>query len=191
MKSNSQLFYIDFKVLIILLSSLFTTSVAVSQSYNTAAGIRIGSDFGITVAQRIAKRNTVELIYEDGLFEGNRNIDLLLKHHLPLISKSFNFYTGLGIGYASGFNAGSDLRVGSLSVPAMLGAEITLGRFNIGADFQPTLLFKKIDDQRLVRSSGVSLRYVLIKRKKNKNKTKKKVNNFFDELFNKNKSNKR
>ncbi len=184
MKCNFQLFSVVSKVLMLSVCSLLSISWGVGQSYNTATGFRVGSDFGITVVQRIAKRSTLELIYEDGLFESNRNLDLLFKRHLPLISKSFNFYTGLGIGHASAFDHEIDITSQTVSIPAVLGAEVTLGRFNLAADFQPTLLLRKIDNQRIVRSSGVSLRYVLVKRKKKIKKAKKKVNGFFDNLRN-------
>jgi len=162
-----------------------SSSLVVCQSYNTAAGFRIGSDFGITAVQRVAKRNTIELIYEDGLFESNRNFDVLFKHHLPLISKGFNFYTGLGIGFASGVGQDMEQTDRTLSIPGVIGAEITLGKFNISADFQPTLLMREINDERFVRSSGVSIRYVLVKRKKKKRKK------IFGDLFKQSKSKKK
>lgn len=163
---------------VFILFSLLSISKVDAQSYDSALGIRFGSDFGITAVQRFAKRSTAELIYEDGLFDSNRNVQVLVKQHLPLISKRFNFYTGLGLGYIWHLDRDDNIVEKSAIIPITLGAELTFGRLNIAADFQPVFLFNKFNDNRVIRSSGVSLRYVLIKRKK-KGTIKDTFNNLF------------
>ena len=63
-----------------------------AQKYNTLAGIRIGDDFGISFAQRIANKNTVELNIQPGTFAGNTMYSALIKQHYSLITKRFNFF---------------------------------------------------------------------------------------------------
>ncbi len=161
-----------------------------SQAYDSAIGIRLGSDFGITAVQRFAKRSSAEIIYEDGLFDSNRNVQLLAKQHLPLISKRINFYTGIGLGYIWHLGRDNNILEQSPIIPLTLGAELTFGRLNIAADFQPIILFNKFNDNRVIRSSGVSLRYVLIKRKK-KNSIKDTFSNIFKSKNNNGKSKKK
>ncbi len=156
------------KVFFLFLICSFAQSSIQAQAYNTAFGFRIGSDFGISFAQRFPAKSktTAELIYEDGLFDSNRNGQLLIKQHLPLLSKRFNVFAGTGIGYIWHKDKNNTIVQESPIIPLTLGAEITFSRFNLSADFQPIFLFNKFNDNRVIRSSGVSLRYVLVKRKK-------------------------
>ena len=67
-----------------------------SQSYITAAGLRMGSDFGVTIQQRIISRFTVEGIVSTRAATDETTGTLLLEMHKPLISKRVNFYMGGG-----------------------------------------------------------------------------------------------
>jgi hypothetical protein len=52
-----------------------------AQKYNTIAGVRIGDDFGISAAQRIANKTTIELNIQPGTFAGRQMTSLLAKQH--------------------------------------------------------------------------------------------------------------
>jgi hypothetical protein len=62
-----------------------------AQKYNTIAGVRIGDDFGISAAQRIANKTTIELNIQPGTFAGRQMTSLLAKQHYSLLTKRFNF----------------------------------------------------------------------------------------------------
>ena len=167
---------------IILLGLILCFSTLVfGQKYNTVGGIRIADDFGISFAQRIANKSTVELNIQPGTFAGHEMISVLAKQHYPLLSKRLNFFMGAGLytRKAVETNSESSIAVRSSGLAMTFGAEISLGRLSISTDYQPLVTFNKNDsNQRFYSTSGLSLRYILVPRASS---TKK----FFRKLFGK------
>lgn len=140
-----------------------------AQSYITAMGLRMGSNFGISLQQKIVGHLTVEGIVTSSAVTNQTTATALLEMHNSLISKRFNFYVGGGFHerwQPSLDGTGQNLR----GVTAIAGAEMTLGRINISWDYKPvyhlnatTLPFES--------ETAVSLRYVFVKKgKKQKSK---------------------
>lgn len=155
--------------------------LATGQKYNTLAGVRIGDDFGISFAQRIAKKTTIELNHQPGTFAGRELTSLLAKQHYPLLTKRINFFMGAGLYTKKAIEANSEssMAVRSSGMAMTFGAEISLGRLSISTDYQPLVTFNKNDsNQRFYSTSGLSLRYILVPRASS---TKK----FFRRLFGK------
>jgi hypothetical protein len=152
---------------------------AISQKYNTLAGIRIGDDFGISFAQRIANKTTMELNIQPGTFAGRQMSSVLVKQHYPLLSKRINFFMGGGlysrkipVQYAEGSQSQS-----SVGLALSFGAEITFGKLSVSTDYLPLVTFNKNDtNQRFYTTSGLSLRYVLVGRESS---TRKFIKNIF------------
>lgn len=154
-----------------------------AQKYNTLAGVRIGDDFGISFAQRIANKTTIELNIQPGTFAGREMTSLLAKQHYPLLSKRFNFFMGGGIYTRKIPSTNIDVpnAQSSTGLALSFGAEITLGRLSIATDYLPMVTFgNPNDNQRFYTTSGLSLRYVLVGRESS---TKK----FFKNIFKKKK----
>ncbi len=151
--------------------------------YNTVAGIRIGDDFGISAAQRIADKTTIDLTVQPGTFAGRQLAMLMVKQHSSLLTKRLNFFLGGGlyarnietiVNDASVFNK-------TAGVGFTLGGELTLGNLSIAADYVPLVYFGGNDShRRFTTTSGLSLRYVFVHRP-TKTKT------FFQKLFKKKK----
>ena len=161
------------KYLLLLIAVLFTTQAS-AQAYNTTIGVRIGEDYGATVQQRITKKMTLEGIYYGGF---NRNIDnpnvnanLLLKRHFPVLSRRTNIYAGIGIGSQWILNDFDDYSLinQQFTIPAIFGLEFSLGRLSISGDVMPHYLFESSEEKSFKNIAGLSVRYILVKKKPGK-----------------------
>lgn len=133
-----------------------------AQKYRTALGPRFESDkFGISLQQKLHEKGTIEGIVAVGSNEYSGTA--LYEWHFPLLGKRFNYYVGAGAHVGnlkdSGVFTGAD---------AILGIEYKVNGLPIllSADLKPALHINHTDWVDL--SSGVSVRYVLVKEKKEK-----------------------
>ena len=82
--------------ILISLFILSTINPLFGQSYTTAGGIRLGTEVGLTLQQRVAKRLTVEGILQQSVGNSAERdefvITALLEKHNPIISKRLNVY---------------------------------------------------------------------------------------------------
>lgn len=167
---------------IILLGSIICFSTfGFGQKYNTVGGIRIADDFGISFAQRIANKSTVELNIQPGTFAGHEMISVLAKQHYPLVTKRLNFFMGAGVysRKAPSVYIDNPQSTKTKGVAFTFGAEFSIGNLNISTDYVPMVTINKNDsNQRFYTTSGFSLRYIFLKRDSG---TKK----FFKKLFRK------
>lgn len=162
------------------------------QKYNTLGGIRVGDDFGISAAQRIADKSTLDLTYQPGTFAGNKLILLTAKQHYPLLTKRLNFYIGGGLYHKTYENLFDNIPKNDVvphtnsmtGIAFTLGAELTIRKLTIGADYVPLVHFGENSYRRFYSTSGLSLRYVFVERE---SKTKK----FFKNIFKKNNNKKK
>lgn len=164
---------------IILLFAVLVFTSAYSQKYNTIGGVRIGDDFGISFAQRIANKTTVELNLQPGTFVGKQMSAVLVKQHYPLLTKRLNFFMGGGLYSRKTPQVQTDVPQAhrSSGLALSFGAEITLGRLSISTDYLPLVTFSNNgSNQRFYTTSGVSLRYVFVERESS---TKKFLKNIF------------
>jgi hypothetical protein len=158
--------------LLILTFSIFILFQAQStaQHYRTAAGIRLGNPktIGLTVQQKIYKNFTLEGILQAGSGDSPNSLILLGEQHHKILFKRLNLYYGLGL-HKSWFNntlSESELK-NPTGVSAITGLEVAIGRMAVSLDIQPNLnVFG--GDQFLNTTTGVSLRYVVVKPKKKK-----------------------
>lgn len=154
----------------LLVTLLFAVSSLFAQKYVTAIGARVGTDFGLSVQQKIFDKSTIEGIFQTSL-GGRENISLtfLWEQHQKVIGKRINFYYGGGLhkGWLVNKNPEIDLKAPS-GVSLIAGLEVTLGRLNLSLDYKPQL--NVISGERFFESqSALSIRYVLIETKKKKN----------------------
>ncbi|MBC7885468.1 MAG: hypothetical protein H7X99_08330 [Saprospiraceae bacterium] len=163
----------------VLIFATICMYTAHAQKYNTLGGIRIADDFGISFAQRIANKTTVELNHQPGTFAGRELTSLIIKQHYPLLTKRFNFFMGAGV-----YNRkvpSADIEnpdaVSSKGIAFSFGAELSLGRLSISTDYFPLVTFNKTDNnQRFYTTSGFSLRYILFRRESG-------IMKFFKKIF--------
>lgn len=169
--------------IILTLALTFTCLFATAQSYNTAFGLRVGTEWGFTVKQRILSHTTLEGIFQSSLEREEVMLTALAEQHFRLLTRRFNVYLGGGfhkgwrtgeIEYDDAGNAINDYD-NPFGLTIIFGAEITLGRLNLSYDFKPAMNISG-GSQRFYYQTGVSLRYVLFKRKWKVFKKKKNFN---------------
>ncbi|MFQ5447948.1 MAG: hypothetical protein ACE5FF_13550, partial [Saprospiraceae bacterium] len=68
-----------------------------SQAYMTAGGLRLGTDWGLTVQQRLAKSLTGEFIVQSSLQREEVMLTALVEKHYPLVFRGLNLYAGAGL----------------------------------------------------------------------------------------------
>jgi hypothetical protein len=146
-----------------------------AQRYNTLAGVRISDDIHIVFAQRLFDKHTVEARIGTGITSAEQRYVLLMNRHYPLLSRRFNIFLGAG-GFYSHTGPLSETQHAHTGVALNAGAELTLGRLSMAVDYQPLVAVPQKSSAPLFQtSSGLSLRYVLVKRKSNVSKKIKKV----------------
>ncbi|MCI5082721.1 MAG: hypothetical protein MRY78_13575 [Saprospiraceae bacterium] len=158
-------------------------SALCGQSYNTAFGLRVGTEWGFTFKQRVLKHTTLEGIFQSSLEREEVMLTALAEQHFPVLTRRFNIYMGGGIhkGWRTAEteydDAGNPINDydNPFGLTTIFGAEITLGRLNVSYDFKPAMNISG-GDSRFYFQTGVSLRYVLFKRKWKLFKKKKKFN---------------
>ena len=145
---------------------LLLPALLAAQSYNTALGLRLGTDWGFTAQQRVGKTTTIEGIVPSSLQREEALVTLLGEQHYPLLSRRLNVYAGGGL--HKGWLNASDKDSGEayknpFGLTGIVGIELSLGTFNISYDFKPAI--NLVGGQNTVYTqTAVSLRYVVAKR---------------------------
>jgi hypothetical protein len=169
------------KIKTLILGILLTYSFQLNaQSYDISMGVRLGTDMGITYKHRIAKRVTLEGIVQSSIYREEANVTVLAEKHMPFLTRRLNFYTGGGFHKGWVTSAKSDLTPEDpFGVTLIAGIEFTVARLNISWDYKPAINIIG-GDKRLYSQSGISVRYVMKKRKiidrKKRNNKKKDIN---------------
>ena len=151
------------KQLTLICTLLLFVQWSFAQSYDTSAGVRFGSQWGLTVKQRIAKKTTLEGILQAGGKDDFTNLTILAEQHMPVLTKRFNIYYGAGLqaGWYSDPNSEIDNPFG---IAAIGGAEFTFARLNVSWDIKPAINLTG-GDRNFYTQTGISVRYVINKRK--------------------------
>jgi hypothetical protein len=135
-----------------------------AQSYNTAGGIRLGTDWGLTFQQRIAKKTTLEAVLQKGFVQDEILLTLLGEQHFPILSRRLNLYFGGGVhaGWSSAaFRSGGYKN--PIGITGIGGLEFSIGRLNLSWDFKPVYNLVGGESEFYLHS-GLSARYIFVKR---------------------------
>lgn len=174
------------QVIIVFFFLLATAITGFSQLYTTAVGLRMGTDWGFTLQQRVLDKTTVEGIVQSSLQREEILVTGMVQQHYPIVAKFMNVYVGGGL--HKGWNTSDKVNTepdapvrtdNPFGVSAVIGAEVTLGRLNFSYDFKPAINVKG-GEKNFYTQSGVSIRYVIVKNKvfktlKKKRKKRKKA----------------
>jgi hypothetical protein len=164
------------KIFLIMLIVVSFAHVGQAQSYKSAAGLRVGSEFGISYKQLISDRVTLEGILQRSFEAPVNRFTLLGAAHLPLITKHFNMYGGAGL-HVGSHKTSSGLKDSHGGLSLIAGAELTLGRLNISWDVKPAINIIGANTYTwLDMNSALSVRYVLAKRTESNKKSKNQKN---------------
>ena len=138
----------------------------------------MGTDWGLTVQQRLADKVTFEGILQNSFQREEVILTGLIERHYPILVKNLNVYAGAGL--HKGWNSTTVAEdepaiVDPFGINLIGGAEFTIGRFNLSYDFKPVINITG-GEENLYFQSGFSVRYVLLKNKvyKDLSKDKKK-----------------
>jgi hypothetical protein len=147
------------------------------QSYVSAGGLRLGTEWGLSYKHRILERTTLEGILQSSFQDQTNKFSLLYSKHFPIITRGFNIYAGGGahLGWREEMNDFEYTLHGGLSLIG--GAEITIGRINVSWDIKPAFNLIGSGKYRFLdMNTAVSLRYVFIKKSSGSNKKSKSSN---------------
>ncbi len=152
------------KVLPFIACTFLLSSSAFAQSWFTAGGLRLGTDWGLTVQQRLLRKTSAELILQSSLSRDEGMVTILAKQHSSLLSRRFNVFIGGGV--HQGWTTASVVPAtyeGPKGITLIAGAEATLGRLNASYDFKPAINITG-GEKALYWQTGASLRYVIAKK---------------------------
>ena len=149
----------------ITLAFLLLTAASSAQSFDFAAGLRLGTDWGMTARLRLPavdENFSLEGILQSSFQRDEAMVTLLGQQHYPILSRRLNLF--LGGGLHKGWYTGNDPAIKDpWGISVIGGAEVSIGRFNLSYDIKPALhLSGGVQDAYL--QSGFSLRYILAKR---------------------------
>ena len=159
---------------VLFLSFLLLSGSLAGQTYFTAGGLRLGSDYGLSLKQRIFKKSTIEaILYSKDNGKSNLGITLLADKHRSLITRNFNMFYGAGLSWKWEYLNGESLeKRTSFGIPLQAGIEFTIGRINLSWDYTP-ILYISTSSNAFNSLKGLSVRYVFINKKEGKRLTKK------------------
>jgi hypothetical protein len=134
-----------------------------AQSYDLTAGMRMGTDWGLSTQFRVAKKVTIEGILQSSLQREEVLLTALVEQHNPLLTRRMNFYYGIGF-HKGWINSDPEL---SLKDPAgvtmIAGLEFTIAKLNLSYDIKPAVNITG-GEHRFYTQSGISMRYVIAKK---------------------------
>lgn len=148
--------------LLLFFCCLFSLNLS-AQSYNTTAGIRLGTDWGVTVKQRVYDNITAELIFQSSLLKKETMLTLLGAYHQKMVGKRFNLFYGGGIhkGWIPNDQETANL-TDPFGIDLIGGIELTVLGINFSYDLKPGV--NLVGGQSTVfLQSGLSARYVFVK----------------------------
>lgn len=159
------------RVLAICFINCLLVSSLAAQKYRTAAGIRIGTEFGLTVQQLVLENATLEGIIQKGFFNDLTTISVLYEYHQKMVFKGLNFYLGAGPHIGLYDAADRNGRKNSLGVTAIGGIEMRFGRVLASLDYKPAINIAG-GEHVFDSQSAISLRYIIVPAKKKEVKWK-------------------
>ncbi|WP_157887133.1 hypothetical protein [Hymenobacter sp. PAMC 26628] len=131
---------------------------AAAQKYRTAAGLRLGSPYGITVQQAVAPRVTLEGIV--GLASREVTGTVLGEYHFGILGRSLNYYLGAGGHLGNNKDTG---RFGGFDAVVGIEYKIAFLPLVLSYDFKPSVEINSSDWARF--PTALSVRYVLFKQR--------------------------
>lgn len=163
------------RLLPILLFLVFGTTMLTAQSYLTAGGLRLGTDWGLSLKQRVLEHTTVEGILQQSFQREEFMVTGLVAQHYPVIFDGLNFYFGGGL--HKGWNhqpstfENPDGFKNPFGLSLIGGLELTIGRLNLSYDYKPAINVYG-GERTFYMQTGLSARYVFISNRDLKKKEK-------------------
>lgn len=137
--------------------------IATAQSYVTAGGMRLGTDWGLTLQQRIAEHTTIEGILQKSFQRDEVMVTGLVERHYKLLFNGLNLYMGAGL-HKGWNNQPSTMEnpegfKNPFGITGIGGLELSIARLNLSYDFKPAINLVG-GEQTVYVQTGLSLRYI-------------------------------
>lgn len=143
------------------ITMMFISSHIFGQKYNSAIGIRLGTEWGASFNQRVSDHSTLELIAQQGIQSDLALVSLMWRNHFNLGMRRLNLYAGGGPHI--GIYTQSDNNTYPAGVSLITGAELAIAGWLISWDIKPVVNI--INPQQIIYlHSGLSIRYILNRR---------------------------
>lgn len=152
----------------LVLFALFISHTTYCQSYDLAAGVRLGTDLGVSLKMRIPPLDenfTGEFIVQSSLERQEGLLTLLGEQHFPLITRRINLYAGIGahVGWLEDDPDRAEEYKAPAGVSLIGGAELNFKRLNVSVDFKPAINLSG-GDKTFYSQSAVTIRYIPFQR---------------------------
>ncbi|HKK88262.1 MAG TPA: hypothetical protein VJ917_05390, partial [Saprospiraceae bacterium] len=135
-----------------------------AQKYDIAAGLRLGTEWGVSYKHRVTDKGTLEGIMQQGFNQQTALASVLYEHHFKAGVRRLNFYAGGGP--HMGWYVDEKLETiydNPYGLSLISGAELTLGGVLVSWDIKPAINFSDANRGTYFHS-GLSIRLVLKKR---------------------------
>jgi hypothetical protein len=153
------------KLKFLVFTFFLCASTLFAQNYQTAVGLRLGNEWGITAKQHLGNNYALEFLAITQKGEYENKLALYVEKHYNILGRRLNGYVGTGIHKGFSRNALALGTVSSFGVGGIVGLDLTSGLFNFSLDFRPQFNLNKLATPYFYHSyTGFSVRYVLIKR---------------------------
>ena len=156
------------KSFLVLATVLAFSTFTIAQSYDLAAGVRLGTDLGISAKLRVPpidENFTVETILQTSLEREEGLVSVLAEQHFPLVTRRLNLYAGGG--FHAGWLEDDPDRDPEYKAPAgislIAGAEINFKNINISTDFKPAVNLSG-GEKRMYSQTAITVRFMPFKR---------------------------
>lgn len=151
-----------------LLLALLSWTMVPAQSYDLAAGVRFGTDLGISAKLRLPpvdENFTLETIIQTSLERKEGTFAFLGEQHFPILSRRLNVYGGGG--FHLGWLDPDPDRPADTKAPAGLtligGAEINFKNINVSWDYKPAINLAG-GEKRIYSQTAITVRFIPFKR---------------------------
>lgn len=151
-----------------ILLALLAHTVLPAQSYDLAAGVRLGTDLGISAKLRVPpvdENFTLETIIQTSLERQEGMFTLLGEQHFPILTRRLNIYGG------GGFHLGwldedpdrpADTKAAA-GLSLIAGAELNFKNINLSWDYKPAINLSG-GEKRIYSQTAITVRFIPFKR---------------------------
>ena len=157
-------YFLSLQKLGLILILMSTARQTHAQKYDIAAGLRLGTEWGVSYKHRITEQGTLEGIMQQGFNQQTALASVLYEHHFKAGVRRLNFYAGGGP--HMGWYVDQELEKiydNPYGLSLISGAELTLGGVLVSWDIKPAINFSDANRNTYFHS-GLSIRLVLKKR---------------------------
>jgi hypothetical protein len=151
---------------IFFFASLLIPTAVSAQAYKTAAGLRMGSGFHVSVKQQLADRWTGEVLLTPNWSPTGPGVTMMGAYNRKVLFRGIGLFYGGGGHYYWDYTPARDERTERTQVYGLTligGMELTMKRLNISLDLKPEVHIGGTSKSLRWQGPSVTARYVLVR----------------------------